>query len=295
VGVVGKAKELRWRAAGHYTRPLPDAFVAPARGGRVLEIGGPTSAFREGGLLPLYPAAASVDNVQWAADTLWHGEQTGTFAPDGAPIGRVHVVDGGTLDALPDGHYDAVISAHVIEHLANPLRALAAWRRVTRPGGGLVLVAPHWEGTFDHRRGVTPLEHLVEDFERGTGEDDLTHLEETLRLHDRSRDAEDVDPETWAERRRQNLRYRLIHHHVFTTTSLVRALVHAGVEIDALEVRYPHDIWLAGRFGESGAVRVDLQDALLRSPFRVDREAAARPSASAPAAARRAGAPASGR
>ena len=295
MGVLGKARELRWRAAGHYTRRLPERFVEPVRGGRVLEIGGPTTAFLDGGLLPLYPAAASVDNVQWSTDTLWHGEQSGAFAPDGAPIGDVHVVDGGTLDGLPDGHYDAVISAHVIEHLANPLRALAAWRRVTRPGGGLVLVAPHREGTFDHRRAVTPLEHLVEDFEQNTGEGDLTHLEETLRLHDRSRDAEDVDPETWAERRRQNIRYRLLHHHVFTTTSLVEALTYVGIEVEAVEVRYPHDIWVAGRFAETGAVRANLRDALRQSPFRSDREAATRPSASAPAAARRAGAPASGR
>ena len=35
---------------------------------------------------------------------------------------------------------------------------------VTGAGGALLLVVPHREGTFDHRRPVTELEHLVADF-----------------------------------------------------------------------------------------------------------------------------------
>ena len=288
MGAAGKLRELRWRAAGHYTRPLPDAFLEPVQGVAVLEVGGPTAAFCAGGLVPVYEAATGVDNVQWSDDTVWHGEQRGRFTPDGRALGDVHLVDGGTLEGLPDEHYGAVVSAHVIEHLANPLRALEAWRRVARDDAGLIVGAPHREGTFDHRRPVTSLEHLVEDLERGTGEDDLSHLEETLRLHDRGRDAEEGDFETWAQRRRDNLRHRVLHHHVFTTASLVEVLAYAGVEVLAVETRYPHDIWVAGRFARTGAVRADLGAALRRSPFRVDRAAAARPSASARAGARRA-------
>lgn len=288
MGVSAKLRELRWRAAGHYSRPLGDAFVAPLRGGAVLEVGGPSAVFRAGGLVPVYPTAATVDGVQWADDTIWHGEQRGSYAPDGARTGDVHIVDGGTLEGLPDDRYDAIVSSHVIEHLANPLRALEAWRRVTRPGGAIVLVAPHMEGTFDHRRPVTPLAHMVEDHEQGTDEDDLTHLEETLALHDRSRDAEGDDFEAWARLRRENLEHRVLHHHVFSTPSLVALLAHAGVVIEAVEARHPHDIYVAGHFGEKPAA-VDpavLRRAQRRSPFRLDREGAATPSASAPAGAR---------
>jgi SAM-dependent methyltransferase len=254
----------------------------------VLEVGGPSSVFGAAGLLPVYPAAAAVDGVQWSDDTIWHGHQEGAYVPDGAPTGTVHIVDGGTLDGLPDGAYDAIVSSHVIEHLANPLRALEAWRRVTRPGGAIVLVAPHMAGTFDHRRPVTTLEHLVADRDNATGEDDLTHLEETLALHDRSRDAEGDDQEAWARLRRENLVHRVLHHHVFTTPSLVALLAHAGIAIDAVETRHPHDIYVAGRFARQPAP-VDpavLRDALRASPFRIDREGAAPPSASAPAVAR---------
>lgn len=274
MGVAEKLRELRWRAAGHHARPLPEPFLDPLRGGRLLEIGGPSGVFSAGGLLPAYVVAAAVDGVQWAEETVWHGRQHGAYAPDPsrAATGTLHVVEGTTLEGLQDAAYDAVISSHVIEHLANPMRALEAWRRVTRPGGALVLVAPHKAGTFDHRRPVTPLAHMVQDRERGTGEDDLTHLEETLRLHDHSRDAEPDDAE-WARLRRENVRHRLLHHHIFTTASLAALLAHAGIEITAIETRHPHDIYVAGRFAAAPAALDPelLARARRSSPFRSDR------------------------
>lgn len=268
----------RWKLAGHASRPLPGAFCGPLCGARVLEVGGPSGVFGVAGLLPVYGVAASVDNVQWATDTVWHGRQdAGSYRPGGRELGRVHVVDDVDLAPLADGAYDAVISSHVIEHLANPLRALAAWRRLT--GGGLVLVvAPHKAGTFDHRRPVTPLEHMAADLEAGTGEDDLTHLEETLALHDRARDADPDDRATWEAKRRDNPSHRLLHHHVFTTPSLVRLLDHAGLQVEALETRWPHDIYALGRFTDdpdnAGWLDPRTSPALRASPFKVDREPA---------------------
>jgi SAM-dependent methyltransferase len=269
MGVAEKLSELRWRAAGHHTRALPDAFTAPLHGAQALEIGGPSAVFKRTGLLPAYAACAAIDGVQWAADTLWHSDVRGDYAPDGEPTGRVFLTEGGTLDGVPDATYDAVLSSHVIEHLANPLRALDAWRRVARHGGALLLVAPHKAGTFDHRRPVTAVEHMVADYEQGVGEDDLTHLEETLALHDSARDIP-RGPD-WERSRRDNLRHRVIHHHVFVTRTLVELLVVARIEIAAIEVRHPHDIYVAGRFAETGSVDgALLADALRRSPFRID-------------------------
>jgi len=276
MGVADKLRELRWRAAGHYSRPLPDAFVAPLRGATALEVGGPSHVFSSAGLVPVYDACASVDGVQFAAETIWHGEQAaGEYTPQpGPPTGAMHVTDGATLDGIPDGRYDAVISSHVIEHFANPLGGLAAWRRVARDGAHLLMVAPHMAGTFDHRRAVTPLAHMVEDHERGTGEDDLTHLDETLALHDRSRDAEPDDQEAWAAARRDNARTRVIHHHAFTTESLLALLDRAAIQLDAVEVRHPHDIYVIGRFASApdNAALLGANAAWrAASPFPVDR------------------------
>ena len=65
--------------------------------------------------------------------------------------------------------YDFVFSYHTIEHTAHPLRALQELARILRENGTIVLVVPHKDETFDHRRPVTPLAHLIEDHEREVG------------------------------------------------------------------------------------------------------------------------------
>jgi len=272
MGAFEKLIELRWRAAGHM-RVLPETFWQPLGGAEGLEIGGPSALFRAEGLLPVYPRLSSIDGVQWAADTLWHKlDSDSGYAPDGTVRGELHVIDSIDLDPLAAGSYDVVFSSHVIEHLANPLRALAAWRRVTRPGGYMLIVAPHMQGTFDHRRAITRLEHIVEDFERGVEEDDMTHLDETLRLHDRARDVP-MDDDTWAEMRRSNPSTRALHHHTFTTPSLLALLDRAGLELLACETRFPHDIYALARWPADGeqADNGAFLAAPRRSPFSADR------------------------
>jgi SAM-dependent methyltransferase len=272
MGAFEKLIELRWRAAGHM-RALPESFWRPLDGAKGLEIGGPSALFRGEGLLPVYPRLGSIDGVQWAADTLWHKlDSESGYAPDGSVRGELHVIDSIDLDPLATGSYDVVFSSHVIEHLANPLRALAAWRRVTRPDGHMLIVAPHMQGTFDHRRALTSLEHIVEDFERGAEEDDMTHLDETLRLHDRSRDVP-IDDDAWTEMRTNNPSTRTLHHHTFTTPSLLALLDRAGLELLASETRFPHDIYVLGRWPASDR-QVDngaFLTAPRRSPFSADR------------------------
>lgn len=47
---------------------------------------------------------------------------------------------------LPDGSIDRVFANALVEHLAEPLRALAEVRRVLRPGGTVGLCSPDWGG-----------------------------------------------------------------------------------------------------------------------------------------------------
>lgn len=278
MSVLNYLNQLRWRATGQYTRPLPDAFAAPFRGLAALEVGGPSSVFGEQGLLPIYPLLDSVDGVQFAAETFWHGQMAqGEYRPDGeSSHGSLWITDGATLDGVPQGNYDAVLSSHVIEHIANPLAALQTWRRACKPDALLMTVAPHMEGTFDHRRAVTTIEHMVADHEAGIGEDDLTHLDESLRLHDHGRDLP-IPPEKLAAAKRDNLHTRMLHHHVFTTGSLLALLDRAGLQLLEVEPRRPHDIYVLARWVSPG-VPVD-NDRLLgpdarwrrNSPFRTDR------------------------
>ncbi len=281
MSVVDYLIERARRAAGQY-RPPPAALAKPLRGARALEIGGPSPVFASDGRLPVYAVVASVDGVQFSASTHWHGDMgAGDYhVPGEAARGRLYIVDGAHLAGFDAESYDAVLSSHVVEHLANPLAALRAWVRVLRPGGHLLTVAPHMEGSFDHRRPVTPLAHMVQDEERAAGEDDLTHLEESLALHDRRRDVPWDDAE-FATARRDNANTRLLHHHVFVTETLLTMLDHVGLELLGVAARRPHDIFVLARRPPDGAP-VDNRawlspDAAWRrdSPFSRDRRRAA--------------------
>jgi predicted SAM-dependent methyltransferase len=87
-----------------------------------------------------------------------------------------------TLAGIPDDSLDFVVACHVIEHTRNPIGALAtAWRRL-RHGGKLLLVVPDKTRTFDRNREVTPLSHLIDDFERPDRERDRAHYAEFYRV-----------------------------------------------------------------------------------------------------------------
>jgi SAM-dependent methyltransferase len=276
-----RMREWRWKLAGHHSRPLPPEFVEPLRGAKALEIGGPSAIFRSDGRLPVYSLVARLDGCNFAADTVWDAAAGTEYRPEGdEPTGRQWILEAANLEGLSTGSYDALLASHVIEHLANPLRALEEWRRVVRPGGHLLLVIPHKEGTFDHRRPVTTLEHLVEDHRRGVGEDDQTHLEEVLALHDLGRDPELSDREELEGRSRDNLRYRAMHHHVFTTGSALALLDRAALRIVAVEPRWRHDICVLASVPQPGRrpdnrSQLDGDASWLRkTPFRADRRSA---------------------
>lgn len=203
-----------------------------------LEIGGPSPVFRRRGPLPIYRHAARVDNCNYGAETVWEGrlDDATEFRPEaGAAAGTQFIREATDLAGIADDAYDFVCSSHALEHVANPLRALQEWKRVLRPGGNLVLVLPHKDATFDHRRPVTGLAHMIDDFEQGIGEDDLSHLGEILELHDLTRDPQAGDVEAFEARSRQNHVNRCLHQHVFDTGSAVRLVDHAGFEILAVE------------------------------------------------------------
>lgn len=79
-------------------------------------------------------------------------------------------IDAQTFAGLSDAAYDFALSAHVLEHLIDPLGAIAAALRVVRPGGIVMFAVPDKRYNWDSPRPVTPLAHLVRDYETG-GED----------------------------------------------------------------------------------------------------------------------------
>jgi SAM-dependent methyltransferase len=207
-----------------------------ALSGRVgLEIGGPSSVFtpetqtKFTPIPPVYAIAASIDNCNFATDTTWsRGERGRTFQYryDKAP-GRQFIHNATELSSIADGSYDFLLASHIIEHVANPLRALSEFHRVLRRNGYLLLLAPNPRLTFDHRRPVTTLAHLEADLAADTQEDDLTHMEEILALHDLERDKPAGSIEHLRERCLRNTELRCMHHHVFNMQLLQQVMKRA--------------------------------------------------------------------
>jgi SAM-dependent methyltransferase len=245
-----------------------------------IEFGGPSVVFGPRGLFPVYPLAARIDNCNFDYHTLWEGtvrpESGFRFDPRRAP-GQQFVAEAADVGFIADATYDFVLSSHMLEHSANPVRALHEWLRILKPGGTLFLILPHRDGTFDHRRPVTPLRHLLEDFEQKTGEDDLTHLPEILELHDLSLDPGAGSLAAFKARSERNRENRGLHHHVFDTRLAIELLDHLRLQIRAVEATYPYHIALLATRLTAG-LQPDNTPFLrsdgayrLTSPFRSDR------------------------
>lgn len=239
-----------------YPHPPPHAVFRSiedrVRGRDGIEIGGPSPLFRQGDPLPVYPLARRIDNCEFAINTYWHGsmEPGWTFRFDERkPPGYQHVVEAVTLNAGATGRrYGFVLASHVIEHLANPAAALKQWFTLLEPGGLLIAVLPNPRDTFDHRRPVTPLPHLIDDFERGTSEHDLTHLDEILALHDLERDPQAGSAEAFRQRSLDNFTHRCLHHHVFSLETATGLLAWSGYQVEAaVEAPAVHFFLIASR------------------------------------------------
>ena len=210
-----------------------------------LEIGGPSGPFRDTGILPLYRYAAGLDNCVFAAETLWEGRrsegQTFSYHP-AKPNGFNFIREATDLYGVADHRYDFVLSSHNLEHIANPIRALKEWKRVVKAGGAIITVLPDYRHTFDHRRQPTTVRHMVEDYDSETKENDLTHLQEILELHDLSRDPKAGTLDQFHRRSLRNFENRTLHHHVFDKDNSRALLEAAGLSVELVELAKPHHI-----------------------------------------------------
>ena len=89
-----------------------------------------------------------------------------------------YVTDIKTLAGIPDASLDFIVACHVIEHTNNPIAAISSCYRALKPGGSVVLVVPDMTKTFDSKRALTTLAHLIEDYEMPSLERDRGHYEE---------------------------------------------------------------------------------------------------------------------
>jgi SAM-dependent methyltransferase len=227
-----------------------------------LEIGGPSPVFSGRSILPVYLMARSLDNCNFSSTTVFQPGTRGegrTFRFAKNKVGLQFICEATDLRPIANEKYDFVISSHTIEHISNPLKALIEWKRVIKRGGVLLLVVPHKERTFDHKRPVTKVEHILEDYHNEIDENDLTDLPEILRSHDLSMDPMTRNLHDFLLRSRNNVRYRILHHHVFDTDLAVQMVRIAGFKVLFVGTHRFHIILVcqktddAIKFGEHGA------------------------------------------
>ncbi len=137
-------------------------------------------------------------------------------------------IDAQTLGGVPDLAYDFVISAHVIEHLEDPLGAIRNAIRVLKRGGIFVLVVPDRRFTFDQGRPPTPLAHVIADsYDGGAGTRHEAYVEH-LRFHRPQWMAALPDSAVEPEARHMAERRADTHFHCWTTDEFRQVLDYAA-------------------------------------------------------------------
>ena len=115
--------------------------------GRVLEVGIGT-----GLNLPLYPRDVNLVGIDLSEGMLRKAQEK----VDGLRMDNVilKVMDASSLD-FGDGEFDATLATYVISAVPDPVTVLREMRRVTKPGGAIVIL--------NHFRSQNPLMRHIED------------------------------------------------------------------------------------------------------------------------------------
>jgi SAM-dependent methyltransferase len=120
-----------------------------------------------------------------------------------------------TRTGFNNSSFSLILNSHVLEHIANPIRALREWYRILEPNGYVFTVVPSPEGTFDQDRPITTFDHILADYRTRKDEDDKSHIEEIVLLTrlDIVKSIQSVD--FFYDRCKNNVELRYMHHHVF--------------------------------------------------------------------------------
>lgn len=219
------------------------------RGQRGLEVGGPSTVFGRKSFFPVYLYAKTIDGVNFSNETVWEGQlmtgETYGYLP-GYDRGYQYIDEAAELKSVSDTSYDFLLSCHSLEHMANPIKALKRWHKVLKSKGRLCLILPDKNFTFDHNRPYTTFEHLLQDEQLGTGENDQTHFDEVIRLHDLSMDL-NQSKEDFEARTKENMVNRCVHHHVYSLDVIGQLLDYCGFEVIVSKTFRPFHLFTLAR------------------------------------------------
>lgn len=143
------------------------------------------------------------------------------------------VIDQGSIDAqtffgIENGSQNFVISAHVIEHLQDPVGSIVHAMRVLKTDGIYILVVPDMRYTFDSDRPETTVEHVASDYADGGNSTQRQAFREHIRyVHPKFQPPiaeEHVETEISAGIARDDD----LHYHAWTSEGFMKLLVFAS-------------------------------------------------------------------
>ncbi len=149
------------------------------------------------------------------------------------PLVEPHILDDAeVLKTVANESFDFLISAHVIEHMKNPLFALEQWARVLKPGGLIYMIVPDKRVTFDKKRVRTNTAHIVLDYKQPSAERDYEHyLDYAVHVHGKTQPSEAlIEADRLLE-----IDYS-IHYHVFIPEDVVALLEWFSNNIRTIEI-----------------------------------------------------------
>ena len=162
----------------------------------------------------------------------------------------VDVIDNGELlTTIPEASQDFIVANHFLEHCEDPIRTIETHLGKLRPGGVLFYAVPDKRYTFDSRRPLTPLDHMVADHEQGAERSRSEHYDEWTRLvidGEAPAGLEGGTFDEWVAKRAGELERDAysIHMHVWTQAQFLALILHCR---DRLEEAF--DIEAAARQG----------------------------------------------
>lgn len=223
----------------------PDEYKKYFEGKKGIEIGGPSRIFRYE--LPIYERLKDLDGCNYSVKTVWGNPgDSGVYKYLDSKRGKLFIAEASNLIGVAGESYDFLVASHCLEHCANVLKTVGEWLRVIKVGGAMLLVLPERSRTFDHRRPVTAFEHLLDDARRDVSEQDLTHLDEILLLHDLARDPPAGTPDNFKARSLDNFSNRCLHHHVFDLELLTKIFQHFHVRVVGTAFIQPFHLVILG-------------------------------------------------
>lgn len=146
--------------------------------------------------------------------------------------------DGERLLRFENESLDFIIANHMIEHCENPIATLLRFFEVLKPQGMLYLAIPDKRFSFDRDRPITPLRHLLDDYERGPEISRDAHFREWAEIVQGIRDPEQLEKQVQVLR---EMNYS-IHFHVWTQREMMELFDHLRSRVEfEIEAFLRHD------------------------------------------------------